>query len=238
MKPRLIFFLLAAGLLASSSVFAQKKKKKGEPEKPAKMELKTENDRVSYALGVNLAENVSRSGLDSINAEALAQAIKDYFAKDSMLLDPAASGQLLNDFFMNIQKKKAEAAVAKGQQFLAENSKKPGVVTLPSGLQYEVLTPGKGTVKPTPNSRVTTHYTGFLISGKVFDSSVQRGQPATFPVNGVIKGWTEALQLMTEGAKWKLYIPSNLAYGERGAGADIGPNETLIFEVELIKIEE
>ena len=124
---------------------------------------------------------------------------------------------------------------AEGEAFLAENQNKPGVTTLPSGLQYEVLTEGTGK-KPTPRSSVTTHYHGTLINGNVFDSSYQRGQPATFGVNQVIAGWTEALQLMPEGSKWRLYIPSDLAYGKRGAGRDIGPDSALIFDVELLKV--
>jgi FKBP-type peptidyl-prolyl cis-trans isomerase FklB len=124
---------------------------------------------------------------------------------------------------------------AEGEAFLAENAQKPGVTTLPSGLQYEVLTEGSGK-KPTLRSSVTTHYHGTLPNGKVFDSSYQRGQPTTFPVNGVIAGWTEALQLMPEGSKWRLYIPSDLAYGKRGAGRDIGPDSALVFDVELLKV--
>ena len=124
---------------------------------------------------------------------------------------------------------------AEGEAFLAENAQKPGITTLPSGLQYEIITEGTGK-KPTLRSSVTTHYHGTLPSGKVFDSSYQRGQPATFPVNGVIAGWTEALQLMPEGSKWRLYIPSDLAYGKRGAGRDIGPDSALVFDVELLKV--
>jgi FKBP-type peptidyl-prolyl cis-trans isomerase FklB len=133
-----------------------------------------------------------------------------------------------NDATMNNNK-------AEGEAFLAENKSKPGITTLPSGLQYEVLTEGSGR-KPGPTSQVTTHYHGTLLNGNVFDSSYQRGQPATFGVNQVIAGWTEALQLMPEGSKWRLYIPSDMAYGKRGAGRDIGPDSTLIFDVELLKV--
>ena len=130
---------------------------------------------------------------------------------------------------------KTKLAKEEGANFLAENAKKEGVISLESGLQYEILKQGSGP-KPTINDNVTTHYHGTLIDGTIFDSSVDRGQPATFPVSGVIKGWTEALQLMTVGSKWRLYVPYDLAYGERGAGANIGPFTTLIFEVELISI--
>jgi FKBP-type peptidyl-prolyl cis-trans isomerase FklB len=143
----------------------------------------------------------------------------------------------IQNYFQGVQEKKMAANVEAGKKFLEENSKKPGVVTLPSGLQYQIIKEGTGP-KPGPEDKVTTHYHGTLLNGKVFDSSVERGQPVSFAVNGVIPGWTEALQLMSVGSKWKLFIPSNLAYGERGAGGDIGPNETLIFEVELISIDK
>jgi FKBP-type peptidyl-prolyl cis-trans isomerase FklB len=134
---------------------------------------------------------------------------------------------------INMKNEKAEANLKAGQDFLEENKKKPGVVALPSGLQYEVLVEGKGP-RPVATNKVTCHYHGTLIDGTVFDSSVRRGQPATFPLNGVIKGWTEGVQLMPAGSKWRFYIPPHLAYGDRQAGAQIGPNSTLIFDVELI----
>jgi FKBP-type peptidyl-prolyl cis-trans isomerase FklB len=137
------------------------------------------------------------------------------------------------DRLFNGNKEKATANLKAGQEFLESNKAKPGVTALPSGLQYEIITEGAGP-KPNANNKVTCHYHGTLINGTVFDSSVRRGQPATFPLNAVIKGWTEGLQLMPTGSKWRFYLPSNLAYGERGAGADIGPNSALIFDVELI----
>ena len=142
---------------------------------------------------------------------------------------------LIQDYFVELSQKKSQEAISAGQAFLDENGKKEGVTTTASGLQYEVLTNGTGAT-PIESDQVTVHYHGTLVDGTVFDSSVERGQPATFPVNGVIPGWVEALQLMNVGSKYKLYIPSDLAYGERGAGGSIGPNETLIFEVELLSI--
>ncbi len=138
---------------------------------------------------------------------------------------------------MQIAQESQTTSLSKGEQFLAENKTKPGVVTLPDGLQYKILTEGKG-AKPGPTDRVTVHYTGKLIDGTVFDSSIKRGQPATFPVNGVIAGWTEALQLMPVGSTWELYIPAGLAYGSMGAPPVIGPNETLIFEVQLLDTQK
>ena len=141
----------------------------------------------------------------------------------------------IQEYFSKQQAKASESVIKEGREFLAENSKKENVITLESGLQYEVIKSGDGP-KPTLNDQVTTHYHGTLIDGTVFDSSVERGQPASFPVSGVIKGWTEALQLMSVGSKWRLFVPHGLGYGERGAGPQIGPYSTLIFEVELISI--
>ena len=152
-------------------------------------------------------------------------------------MSPEAAQACIQAYVQGIQSKKNEASVSAGKKFLEENSKKPGVITLPSGLQYTVIKEGTGP-KPGLEDKVTTHYHGTLVNGKVFDSSVDRGQPVSFAVNGVIPGWTEALQLMPEGSKWKLFIPSNLAYGERGAGGDIGPNETLIFKIHLISVKK
>lgn len=150
-------------------------------------------------------------------------------------MSPNEVNALLNDFFQNIQRESLEKNKTEGIQFLAENAQRTGVTVLPSGLQYEVLKTGNGQ-KPKASDKVKCHYHGTLIDGSVFDSSVQRGTPAVFPVNGVIQGWVEALQLMQTGDKWKLFIPSELAYGERGAGDSIGPNTTLVFEVELLEI--
>jgi FKBP-type peptidyl-prolyl cis-trans isomerase FklB len=190
--------------------------------------LITELDSVSYSLGVNIGENIN---LDNFEA-----GIKDVLEKEleTKISDNQAQA-IINSYFSKKQKKESESMIEEGANYLQENAKKEGVTTLPSGLQYEVINDGTGPM-PTIEDNVTTHYHGTLIDGTVFDSSVDRGEPASFPVGGVIKGWTEALQLMSVGSKWKLYVPYDLAYGERGAGAQIGPYSTLIFEVELISI--
>ncbi len=197
--------------------------------------LNTEMEKVSYSLGVNVAKSVKNQGLESIDSEAIAQAFTDVFEGNELKISEQESNVILQEYFGKLAQKAQSQNVEAGQNFLAENAKRDGVVTTATGLQYEVLTEGSGD-SPKETDQVTVHYHGTLIDGTVFDSSVERGQPATFPVNGVIPGWVEALQLMNPGAKYKLFIPSNLAYGERGAGGAIGPNATLIFEVELISI--
>ena len=199
--------------------------------------LKTEMEKVSYSLGVSVAKSVKAQGLEEINADAVAQAFSDVFEGKDLAITEEEAGQILQDYFTKLAGKAQEANVSAGKEFLAENAKRDGVITTASGLQYEVLTAGEGD-SPKETDQVSVHYHGTLIDGTVFDSSVERGQPATFPVNGVIAGWVEALQLMNPGAKFKLFIPSDLAYGERGAGQMIGPNSTLIFEVELLSIEK
>ena len=197
--------------------------------------LKTEIDSVSYCIGVNIGENLKNQFSD-IDIKDFMNGINDVLSDESEpKISNAEAQKILQEYFSKQQELKSKKAIEEGENFLAENGKKKGVTTLESGLQYEVITRGEG-AKPTLNDQVTTHYHGTLIDGTVFDSSVERGQPATFPVSGVIKGWTEALQLMSVGSKWKLFVPYNLAYGERGAGANIGPFTTLIFEVELISI--
>ena len=197
--------------------------------------LNTEMEKVSYSLGVNVAKSVKNQGLTSIDSDAIAQAFTDVFEGNDLKISEQESNVILQDFFGKLAKKAQSENVEAGQKFLSENAKRNGVVTTNTGLQYEVLVEGTGD-SPKENDKVTVHYHGTLIDGTVFDSSVDRGNPATFPVNGVIPGWVEALQLMNQGSKYKLFIPSELAYGERGAGGSIGPNATLIFEVELISI--
>lgn len=192
-------------------------------------------EKVSYSLGLSVAQNLMSSGVKDLNQEAFAKGILHGLAGVGAELSPREVNEVLNHFFENIQRESLEKNSAEGKRFLAENAQRSGVTVLPSGLQYEVLDAGNG-AKPNPSDKVKCHYHGTLIDGTVFDSSVQRGTPAVFPVNGVIQGWVEALQLMQTGAKWKLFIPSELAYGERGAGDQIGPNTTLVFEVELLEI--
>ena len=192
-------------------------------------------DSVSYSLGVNIGENI-KAQFPDIDLKNFELAIKDVLDnKKEPKISGADAQKIIQDFFKKQQEKASESIIDEGEKFLEDNKKRKGVITLESGLQYEILKSGEG-AKPSLEDQVTTHYHGTLIDGTVFDSSVERGQPATFPVGGVIKGWTEALQLMAVGSKWKLFVPYSLAYGERGAGPQIGPYTTLIFEVELIKI--
>lgn len=204
--------------------------------------LKTQKDKVSYGIGMNIGSSLKRDGVD-VDADLLVRGLKDGLSGGKTLLSDEeyrATMTALQKEMMEKQAAVAKAAAEKnkveGDAFLAANAKKEGVVTLPSGLQYKVIKSGTGKA-PAAGDTVETHYRGTLIDGTEFDSSYKRGQAVTFPVNGVIPGWTEALQKMKEGDKWQLFIPPNLAYGERGAGREIGPNATLIFEVELIAVK-
>jgi len=199
-------------------------------------------DKLSYALGMSMGHNFKGSGIKAIKADDFAAGVAAVYdgTKPAMSYDEAK--RIVQDFFTNLEKEmQAEAAKAGaenlkiGEAFLSENAKREGVTTTASGLQYEVIRKGAGD-HPAASDRVEVHYTGKLIDGTVFDSSVERGVPATFGVTQVIPGWVEALQLMREGDKWRLYIPSTLAYGENGAGGVIGPNMTLIFDVELLRV--
>ena len=196
--------------------------------------LKNNMDTVSYSLGVLFAQNFKNGEKINIDANAMAKGFQDAIAGTETIKVEQAN-QLFSQYMAEASKSKFTATVEAGKKFLDENAKRPGVKVTASGLQYEVMVDGTGAI-PKATDKVTTHYHGTLLNGKVFDSSVERGQPIDFPVNGVIQGWQEALQLMKTGSKWKLFVPYNLAYGERGAGADIGPYETLIFEVELLKV--
>ena len=195
-----------------------------------------EKEKLSYCLGANIGMSLQSQGLEDLDVKNFTEALNDVLSKAKLKINAEEINNYLQAYFGKIQQEQQNKAVEEGKKFLESNKKKTGVTTLESGLQYEVLTEGKG-VKPKASDTVTTHYHGTLISGEVFDSSVERGQPASFHVNGVIAGWVEALQLMPVGSKWRLFVPSNLAYGERGAGQKIGPHTTLIFEVELISID-
>jgi FKBP-type peptidyl-prolyl cis-trans isomerase FklB len=206
-------------------------------------ELKTAKDKFSYALGMSLGANMHKQSVE-VDADILAQGLKAALAGGKTLMTEDEAKTAIMEVQNDLRKKQVEKMQAlgeankkEGDAFLAANKGKEGVVTLPSGLQYKILKEGTG-AKPTANDTVVCNYRGTLINGTEFDSSAKHGQPATFPVSGVIKGWTEALQLMPVGSKWQLFIPSSLAYAERGAGGDIGPNATLIFEVELLSIQE
>jgi FKBP-type peptidyl-prolyl cis-trans isomerase FklB len=241
-------FLIIVPALAISSVMAQTKApvKKATGTKtaaaaPVKLKLLNKKDSLSYAIGFAMASNLKQQNI-AINSNSFARAIKDVLNNQALTLDEATMQGILQNFQQEMQAKAAaekskdgEINKAAGQKFLEENKKQAGVVTLASGLQYQIIKEGTG-AKPGPTDQVKTHYHGMLIDGKVFDSSVDRGEPVTFGVNQVIKGWTEALQLMPVGSKWKLFIPSDLAYGEFGPPS-IGPSQTLIFDVELLSIE-
>ena len=206
-----------------------------------KPEVKGENDRISYSVGYQVGADFKRQGVD-LNPDLLVKGVQDALSGAKPLMSQQEMNKTLVDLKRKVvsaqreeQKKAAEKNLADGKKFIEENGKKEGVATLPSGLQYKVIEKGSG-ASPKKTDTVTVNYKGTLIDGSEFDSSYKRGKPATFRVDGVIAGWTEALQLMKPGAKWKLFIPSNLAYGERGAGAKIPPNATLIFEVELLSV--
>lgn len=226
MKVRMIVFL--GVLFLVSQVNAQEN-----------LVLKSQKDKMSYIIGMDIGMNLKRQAID-IDSAILGRGVKDALTGAKPLLTQQEIQDTMQAFQKELMAKQAEVAKknkSEGEAFLAENKKKEGVKTLPSGLQYKVIRAGTGK-KPTSTDTVTTHYRGTLINGTEFDSSYKRGQPASFPVSGVIPGWTEALQLMEVGSKWQLFIPSNLAYGEKGAGNMIGPNAVLIFEIELISIQE
>lgn len=201
-------------------------------------QFKTVETQASYGVGFQMGQQLQANPFDGLDLDAVCVGIKDAFAGESPQLDNDTLREAFEEIHKRMQAAKSkdhESAIAEGEAFLAENAKKEGVVVTESGLQYEVIANGDGET-PTADSTVRTHYHGTLINGTVFDSSYERGQPAEFPVGGVIKGWTEALQIMPVGAKWRLYIPYGLAYGEQGAGAAIGPFTTLIFDIELLAI--
>jgi FKBP-type peptidyl-prolyl cis-trans isomerase FklB len=209
----------------------------------APLTLKTQKEKFSYALGMKMGANMHKQSVP-VDAAIFSRGLRDGLAGGKTLLTDEEAQAAITAVQKDLQQKQqekmqqaAESNKKEGQDFLAANKGKPGVVTLPSGLQYKVEKEGTGP-KPTASDSVVCNYRGTLINGTEFDSSYKRGQPATFPVSGVIKGWTEALQLMPVGSKWQLFVPSDLAYGDHGAGADIGPGATLMFEVEVLSIQE
>lgn len=216
--------VIAALTLWTTPVFADEKTK----------EMNT--DDISYHLGILIGHRI-QSQLSDLDFEKFMEGIKLVYSGKVEVDKVKESNDIFKKYQQKEDEKKSQAAIKKGADFLAKNKKKKGVKTTTSGLQYLVMKKGTGK-KPVETDKVTVHYKGTLLDGKEFDSSYKRGEPASFPLNGVIKGWTEGVQLMKEGAKFKFFIPPELAYGQRGAGGDIGPNETLIFEVELIKIGE
>ncbi|MCB0489709.1 MAG: FKBP-type peptidyl-prolyl cis-trans isomerase [Cyclobacteriaceae bacterium] len=248
-------YFIALTLLTSQLAFAQSKKElAAEVEKlnqqvttlkaeitdlktPKKSELVTEHQKASYGLGILMASNLKNQGSDSIDVNILTEAMRDILTDGDSQMDEQEAMGIVQPYMTRAMEQRTEKMKAKGQEFLEENKNKDGVKTTASGLQYRVINSGTGKT-PSAEQSVTVHYTGKLIDGTVFDSSVERGEPATFGVSQVIDGWTEALQLMKEGDKWELFIPSDLAYGERGAGGRIPPYSTLLFEVELIKVNQ
>jgi FKBP-type peptidyl-prolyl cis-trans isomerase FklB len=197
--------------------------------------LKTSLDSLSYALGLSLAEFYKQQGIKTVNTTLVSRAINDAMKGGKALLNEEQMNSCITGYLQKVKSEKSAVARKAGETFLANNKSKSGVVTLPSGMQYLIIKQGTGPI-PTANDTVRCHYTGTLIDGTVFDSSVERGEPAEFPVNGVIRGWVEALQLMPVGSKWKLFIPSELAYGDNQAGPTIAPGSTLVFDVELLEI--
>jgi FKBP-type peptidyl-prolyl cis-trans isomerase FklB len=235
-----------SSLIFGSSTYAQTTKPKAKTQTPTnqansktkKPMLNTKADQFSYAIGLNIAQGIKQQGLgDSINVAALSQALSDVLKNQPTLLKPEEAQNIIQSYFAAQQAKSGDKNVEEGKKFLEANKKKPNIKVTASGLQYEVITEGTGEI-PKETDQVKVHYHGTLINGDVFDSSIERNQPATFGVNQVIKGWVEGLQLMKVGSEYKFYIPSELAYGSSGAGQKIGPNSTLIFFVQLISIEK
>ena len=195
----------------------------------------TESDSLAYAIGVNIGQSFKSQGLDKVNLDMVKKGMADMVNNSSLAIAPEACGGVIQKYMTKASESKNKGVREAGDKFIAENKVKPGVITLPSGLQYSIMKEGTGP-KPLATDQVKVHYHGTLPNGEVFDSSVDRGEPATFGVTQVIQGWVEALQLMPVGSKWKLVIPYSLGYGERGAGGKIGPYSPLVFEVELIEI--
>jgi FKBP-type peptidyl-prolyl cis-trans isomerase len=230
MRIKTSLIALVAGIFLFSSC-----KVKNSMEK--ELVLNTPHEKASYSIGINIGQNFKSEGLDSLDIDILARAIKDVMESRDLAIDESEAQIIIQEYVANLQGQRSQQQQQEGNTFLEENKNKEGVKTTESGLQYKVIKEGTG-ASPVATDQVTVHYTGRLIDGTIFDSSKQRGEPATFPLNGVIPGWTEGLQLMKEGGVYEFYIPPHLAYGDRGAGNVIPPNSTLVFEVELLKVGE
>jgi FKBP-type peptidyl-prolyl cis-trans isomerase FklB len=228
MKLKVLTLALGLGVFAFSSC---------DKKVDTNMALNSTVDSVSYSIGSSFGDHLLKSSLTEVNQDAMLAGLNATLAQEDLRIDQRTGGAIINKYITELKKKAAEANVAIGEKFLAENKVKEGVVTTESGLQYKILTAGTGVI-PTKEQQVKVHYRGTTIDGKEFDSSYKQDKPATFLPTRVIPGWTEALLLMPVGSKWELYIPSALAYGPRRRSADIGPNETLIFEIELLDIIE
>ncbi len=234
MKIRFLFIILSAVAVSLTTSCQQGGSGSKNPT------LKTQTDSVSYALGLLIAQNNKSNldnapGKDQLNIDIMAESFRLFLKGEKMPMTAEAANACVSNFFQNMYKKVGQENLEKGNKFLEENKKRQGISTTESGLQYEIIKAGTG-AKPVDTDQVKVHYHGTLLDGTVFDSSVERNEPVTFPVTGVIAGWTEALKLMSVGSKWKIYIPANLGYGEQGAGGKIGPNSALVFEVELLEI--
>jgi len=223
---RKIKYILVVFALISTALQAQK----------SKVSLKNDLDSVSYCMGTVIGNSLKNAGFTTVNTKLFIQAISEVLSEKETAFKSNQNDSIIRNYFTKLQSKKAAANIIIGKKFLDDNKKKAGVITLPSGLQYKIITEGQGE-SPAASDKVSVNYEGSLINGKVFDSSKQKGQPVDFTVNGVIKGWTEALQLMKKGSKWILYIPPELAYGDQNVPG-IEPNSVLIFEVELLSIEK
>lgn len=239
-----ILAALVLGVLTTSEGTAQTIKKTAKPASTVKkapaaaatpVVLKNQMDSLSAAIGVSFSNSLSSQGISDINTEVLTKTINASLKGGKTVFSPEDANKFIGEYFQKISEEKGAVFKIEGEKFLEENKKKEGIVTTESGLQYQIIKTGDGP-KPLATDKVKTHYHGTLTNGTVFDSSVDRGEPVEFPVNGVIKGWTEALQLMAVGSKWKLFIPYQLAYGERAAGPQIPAYSALVFEVELLEI--
>ncbi len=234
---KIAFSLIISGLFIMSSCTNSNNNSERETNSTSDEPIVLENliDSLSYSLGVAIGSSFRDQGMDTINYSLFSRSTRDAYNQGDLIISFADANKFVNDYMGKISSKVAATNKAAGQAFLADNYSKEGVITLDDGLQYKILTEGNGP-KPEPTSSVTVNYHGTLIDGTVFDSSIERGEPATFQVNQVIPAWQEALQLMSVGSKWKLFVPSDLAYGDQGAGPKIQAGSTLIFEVELLSI--